>query len=428
MQHLHPFLFHLSSLQPWIESWLSAGGPAIVFIVTFIEGIPPIGLLSPSHTIVFFAFFLAKIGALSFYAVVAAALGGMILGDIVGYLLGKKYGYSFLSRLGKVFSMKEGSIEKTKDLVSKHLNKAFFIGKFNPLTRSLVPFVVGASKVSFARFIFVDTLANISWTAVAFVVGYAFGASYAITQAYVGRALIIALVMAVLIAVGYHFISRQFHIFAKYEIFAMMLNVLALCGFAAMLQGISGRNHFMLYPDVAVNIWFSAVAGARQWIVPAANFISAALGPTVLAVITVGLSVYFFIKKRWRHFYIILSSLVGGYALTELLKSLVGSPRPADALIYMSDFSFPSGHATAAAGALVLVVYFFAPAMRSRQKKWFLVIGLSILALAVGLSRLVLGVHWLSDIVAGYSLGIFWTTAMIVCVRYGGSIWEAIMM
>jgi undecaprenyl-diphosphatase len=64
--------------------------------------------------------------------------------------------------------------------------------------------------------------------------------------------------------------------------------------------------------------------------------------------------------------------------------------------------------------------------MRSKSWRWFLVVGLFILALAVGASRLVLGVHWLSDVIAGYSIGIFWTTAMILFVRYGGLIWEAI--
>ncbi len=426
MHHLHPFFLHLSQIQPWIESWLSTGGPAVVFAVTFIEGIPPIGFLSPSHTVVFFAMFLAKIGALRFDAVIAASLSGMILGDIAGYFLGKKYGYSFLIRVGKLFSIKTESVEKIKNLISGHLSKAIFIGKFNPLTRSLVPFTVGSSKVSFGRFILIDVLANVSWTALAFVVGYVFGASYAVASVYFGRVILIGLIVAVLIAVAYYFISKRFHIFAKYELFALILNVLALCGFAAMLQGISGWHHFMLLPDVAANVWFSNLAAMAPWLVSASIVISACFGPATLAVVAVCLSVYFFIQKRWRHFYIVLSSLVGGYLLTEFLKNAIGSPRPVDALISLSDFSFPSGHATAIAGALILLVYFFAPKIRSKQWRWFFVIGLVIITLFVGGSRLVLGVHWLSDIIAGYSAGIFWTTAMILSVRYGGLIWEAI--
>src|ERR1035437_1320143 len=212
MYHFYPFFSHfshLSNLQLWIESWLSTGGPIIVFIVTFVEGIPPIGFLAPSHTIVFFAMFLAKIGALRFDTVIAVAIAGAVLGDIVGYFFGKKYGYAFLLRLGKMFSIRQESIEKLKNLVSGHLNKAVFIGKFNPLTRSLAPFVVGSSGVSFARFIFIDFIANVSWTAFAFVVGYVFGASYTVIAPYFGRIIIVALVMAVLITVAYHFVSKQ---------------------------------------------------------------------------------------------------------------------------------------------------------------------------------------------------------------------------
>jgi undecaprenyl-diphosphatase len=429
MHHFYPFFSHfshLSNLQLWIESWLSTGGPIIVFIVTFVEGIPPIGLLAPSHTIIFFAMFLAKIGALRFDTVIAAALVGAVLGDIVGYFLGQKYGYGFLLRLGRIFSIKDESVEKVKNLVFRHLNKAVILGKFNPLTRSLVPFTVGSSKVSFGRFIFIDVLANVSWTAFAFVIGYAFGASYAVASVYFGRVLIITLVIAMLIVIAYRFISRQFHIFARYELFALILNILAICGFAAMLQGISGWHHFMLNSDVVVNVWFSNLANTLSWLAPMASFISAILGPVVLATVGVALSIYFFIKKRWRHFYIILSSLVGVYFLAEFIKNAIGSLRPSDALVHLSDFSFPSGHATAVAGALILVVYFFAPIIRSKSWRWFLVLGLSFLAILVGASRLVLGVHWLSDVIAGYSLGIFWTTAMILGVRYGGLIWEAI--
>jgi undecaprenyl-diphosphatase len=280
--------------------------------------------------------------------------------------------------------------------------------------------------VSFGRFIFIDVLANVSWTAFAFVIGYAFGASYAVASVYFGRVLIITLVIAMLIVIAYRFISRQFHIFARYELFALILNILAICGFAAMLQGISGWHHFMLNSDVVVNVWFSNLANTLSWLAPMASFISAILGPVVLATVGVALSIYFFIKKRWRHFYIILSSLVGVYFLAEFIKNAIGSLRPSDALVHLSDFSFPSGHATAVAGALILVVYFFAPIIRSKSWRWFLVLGLSFLAILVGASRLVLGVHWLSDVIAGYSLGIFWTTAMILGVRYGGLIWEAI--
>ena len=84
--HIPPILPHLEA---WIESWLQAGGPTVVFLVTFFEGIPMLGFLAPSHTVVLFAAFLAKIGALRFDAVALAAVGGMTAGDILGLLSGQ---------------------------------------------------------------------------------------------------------------------------------------------------------------------------------------------------------------------------------------------------------------------------------------------------------------------------------------------------
>ncbi|MDE2188824.1 MAG: hypothetical protein KGJ35_03835 [Patescibacteria group bacterium] len=88
MHHFpHHFSLLLPQVQSWIEGWLSAGGPIVIFITTLFEGIPPLGLLAPSHTVVFFGAFLASIGTLSFDYVPIAALGGMMLGDILGYFL-----------------------------------------------------------------------------------------------------------------------------------------------------------------------------------------------------------------------------------------------------------------------------------------------------------------------------------------------------
>lgn len=427
MHHLYPHIsLVLPRLEAWIESWIGAGGPIVVFLVTFVEGIPPIGLLSPSHTVVFFAVFLAKIGVLRFDAVLSAALGGMILGDIVGYFMGKRYGYSFLIRLGKMFSVRKESVEKLKGLVSGHLVKALFIGKFNPLTRALAPFTVGASKVSFGRFLFVDILANASWTALAFVIGYAFGASYAIAAAYLGRIIVIGIVIVILTALTYRFASRQFHVFARYELFSLIAFLIALFGFAAMLQGISGRHDFMLGPDVAVNIWFGGLASMTPWLVSASTFISNVFGPVALTIAFIGLPVYLLIKKRWKHLFITLSSLGGGYIIAEFLKGLIASPRPPDALVFASGFSFPSEHAVFAAVILVLVVYFFAPLIKARPWRWTFIAAALVLALIIVASRLILGVHWLSDVVAGLSLGILSATAMILLVRYSGLAWRAI--
>jgi undecaprenyl-diphosphatase len=421
--HLSPFLPHL---QAWIQTWIKTGGPAIVFLVTFIEGIPPLGLLAPSHTVVLFAAFLAKIGVLQFSAVAIAALSGMIIGDTIGYFMGKHFGYSFLNSVGRIFSIKKDLIEKLKGLIATHLGKTFFIGKFNPLTRALAPFMVGASEISFLKFFTIDVAANVMWTAAAMAVGYAFGASYGAAAAFFGRFIIIALVIVIFVAIVYRFVNKQFHIFARYELLSLIANLLALFGLAAMLQGVSGVDHFMAGPDVATNIWFGTFILSWPSLVTVANFMSNVFGPVILVAAAVGLPIYFFIKKRWRYLFVTIASLGGTYAITEFLKNAIASPRPPDAGLPLTDYSFPSAHAAAAGAILVLAIYFFAPRIQSRHFRQAYIWIVFVLSLLVVVSRLVLGVHWLSDVIAGYSLGILWTTGMILLVRYGELVWRSV--
>ncbi|MDE2188825.1 MAG: hypothetical protein KGJ35_03840, partial [Patescibacteria group bacterium] len=226
--------------------------------------------------------------------------------------------------------------------------KAVFAGKFNPLTRSLAPFAVGASKGSFVRFLAIDILANVVWTGLALGLGYAFGASYTLAAAYFGRIIIIGFVVAVLIGLAYHFASKHFHIFARYELFALIANVIALCILATMVQGVSGWHHFMEIPDVMTNIWMNKLVSLAGWLVPMAFVVDYFIAPLFLAVLSVGVSIYFLYRERWRYLIINIFSIIGGFGIADLVKVIVASPRPMDSLvpIMRNDFSFPSLHAT----------------------------------------------------------------------------------
>jgi undecaprenyl-diphosphatase len=115
------------------------------------------------------------------------------------------------------------------------------------------------------------------------------------------------------------------------------------------------------------------------------------------------------IRQRWRLTVYLLVTGAGALVLDPVLKALVGRLRPvvAHPIAYGNGNSFPSGHALGSIvcyGALFLV---FLPAFRGTWRRVFTAVMVTLVA-AIGISRLLLGVHYVSDVLGGWSLGITW--------------------
>jgi undecaprenyl-diphosphatase len=114
--------------------------------------------------------------------------------------------------------------------------------------------------------------------------------------------------------------------------------------------------------------------------------------------------------RRRLALYLVVTA-IGGGLVDSAVKLLVNRPRPdvGDPLVYAFGKSFPSGHAmssTVTYGALLLV---FLPIL-SRRARFAAFVGTAALLVAIGLSRLLLGVHYISDVIAGWVLGLAWLT------------------
>jgi undecaprenyl-diphosphatase len=115
------------------------------------------------------------------------------------------------------------------------------------------------------------------------------------------------------------------------------------------------------------------------------------------------------IRRRWRLAVYLLVTGAGALVMDPVLKSLVGRLRPVvpHPIAYGTGDSFPSGHALGSIvcyGAIFLV---FLPAARGRWRPVFITV-LATLVAAIGISRLLLGVHYLSDVVGAWALGVTW--------------------
>lgn len=141
------------------------------------------------------------------------------------------------------------------------------------------------------------------------------------------------------------------------------------------------------------------------------------LGDTKFVIIPVtGLFVYYtFINPRkWDAIKVLVIS-IGCTSLNLLLKYLYGRERPFhDHLVEATNLSFPSGHAMFSMAFYGGLIYFITKANQRAIVKIISVLLLSVIILSIGISRVYLGVHYTSDIVAGFSAGYIWLIAVLV--------------
>ncbi len=129
----------------------------------------------------------------------------------------------------------------------------------------------------------------------------------------------------------------------------------------------------------------------------------------VLWTVIVAATVILAIRRKWRLAAYLLITGAGALVLDPVLKSLVGRLRPvvAHPIAYGTGDSFPSGHSLGSIvcyGAILLV---FLPAARGRWRTAFIAFIVALVAL-IGVSRILLGVHYLSDVVGAWAVGITW--------------------
>lgn len=208
--------------------------------------------------------------------------------------------------------------------------------------------------------------------------------------------------------------------FAKREtalLTALLLVALALWGFLHIAEemGEGDTRGFDMALLMAMRTGDTHDPIGPAWLEWAARDLSALGGFTVLTLLTVFSSGFLLIAKKYGDALVLIVAVVGATALSEGLKLGYARPRP-DLVAHSVETlgaSFPSGHATLSATAYLTIGALLAHAQEKRRVKSYIHVTAIFLALLIGVSRVYLGVHWPTDVLAGWCLGAAWS---ILCV------------
>jgi undecaprenyl-diphosphatase len=162
-----------------------------------------------------------------------------------------------------------------------------------------------------------------------------------------------------------------------------------------------------------------AVPIGPSWLRGAALDVTALGGVTVLTLVTLAVCGFLALVGHFRSMLLVLGSTVGGAVLNSTLKALFSRPRPAVVphLAEVHSASFPSGHAMLSAIVYLTLGVLMAQLSESRWLKVY-VLGVAVLlSFLVGLTRVFLGVHYLTDVLGGWMAGLAWALFIVLVAR-----------
>ena len=195
----------------------------------------------------------------------------------------------------------------------------------------------------------------------------------------------------------------------------LLLGALALFAYVCV-QLATGRDAGI---DKAVLLAFRTPGDLAKpvgpsWVLQSAIDLSALGGFTFIWLFTAATTGFLVLVKRWWAVGLFLGSVVGVSLLNAVVKVSFHRARPevVPHLAEVSNASFPSGHAMISAATYLTIGAMLAQSQPSIRARGYLMTLAVTLTLMIGLSRLYLGVHWPSDVLAGWTLGSAW--ALIV--------------
>ncbi len=164
--------------------------------------------------------------------------------------------------------------------------------------------------------------------------------------------------------------------------------------------------------DVRFALWLHDHAVGA--LVSAFKVVTLAGNSAVLGVLAAALAVALVRRRLPNEAALVLLAFAGAAVGNALLKLAFHRPRPELAFIHLDTYSFPSGHAAAASATFTTLAYLACRVIRSGRARAGIVVATVAAIALVDFSRLYLGAHYLSDVLAGTSFGVAWATLSLI--------------
>ncbi len=154
-------------------------GYFFLFFATALENIPVVGIFLPGEAVVVAAGFFAAGGDFDLAAVIGVAAVGSLIGTICSYALGYWGGRPLLERVAAKARVDGDRLNDADEYFSTHGHITVFVGRYLTGIKAFIPALAGAHRMGFTRFLVFAALGIATWTVLAAVLGYFFGANWA---------------------------------------------------------------------------------------------------------------------------------------------------------------------------------------------------------------------------------------------------------
>lgn len=173
LQFIIDFVLHIDAHLIAIVGQYGVWTYGILFLIIFVETGLVVTPFLPGDSLLFAAGALAATGVLNPWLLIALLFIAAVLGDSVNYAAGSYFGMKVFREDAKVFKI--AYLKKTEDFFEKFGGKTILLARFVPIVRTYAPFVAGASRMHYPRFVFYNILGGGIWVGAFILLGYLFG-------------------------------------------------------------------------------------------------------------------------------------------------------------------------------------------------------------------------------------------------------------